>query len=230
MQKIGMIGGTGPEATVSYYRAVIAGVQQAKDSHTLPPVVIDSLSVFEVLGYCSRKDYDGLVSYLLSAVENLAAAGAQVATLTGLTPHIVFDRLQASSPIPLISAIEATRDAALAEGAGRLALLGTEYTMTQDFFARPLREAGLEVITPAPAEIAYIQKQIVDELEHGIVTDSTRDGFIDIIARLRDEEGCEQVVLGCTELPLLLDDSTSPLPCLDTVAIHTRALVAAILA
>ncbi|MFT0848422.1 amino acid racemase [Actinomycetaceae bacterium L2_0104] len=228
MRKLGMVGGTGPESTISYYRAVIAGVQATEGSHSLPPLVIESLSVFEVLGYCSREDYDGLAGYLLSAIERLATVGAEVVTLTGLTPHIVFDQLSSKSPVPLISAVETTRDAALERGVGRLALLGTEYTMTQDFFARPLRDAGLEVVTPSQTEIAYIQDKIVSELEHGIVTDETHDGFVAIIERLRDEHGCQQVVLGCTELPLLLNDASSPLPCLDTVEIHTRALVAAI--
>ena len=228
MRKLGMVGGTGPESTISYYRAVTAGVQAIEGPHSLPPLAIESLSVFEVLGYCSREDYDGLTEYLLSAIERLATAGAEVATLTALTPHIVFDRLRSKSPVPLISAVETTRDAALQRGTGRLVLLGTEYTMTQDFFTRPLRDAGLEVLTPSQAEIAYIQNKIVDELEHGIITDETRDGFVAIIKRLRDEHGGQQVVLGCTELPLLLDDSTSPLPCLDPVEIHTRALVASI--
>ena len=222
-----MIGGTGPESTIAYYRSVIAGVQEVAGAETLPEIVIESLSVFRVLDLCAREDYDALVDYLGSAVDRLAGAGSQVATLTALTPHIVFDRLQATSPIPLVSAVEATRDAALARGARRLALLGTQPTMTQDFLARSLREAGLDVVTPAPSEIAYIQDKIVRELEHGLVLDETRDGFAAIIRRLRDEGGAEHVVLGCTELPLLLGDETSPLPCLDPVEVHTHAVVAA---
>lgn len=228
VRKLGMVGGTGPESTIAYYRAVIAGVQEIKGPNCLPPLVLDSVNVFEILGYCSRQDYDGLTGYLLTSVECLAAAGAEVATLTGLTPHIVFDQLRAVSPIPLVSAVETTRDAALNRGAGRLALLGTEFTMTQDFFTRPLRKAGLEVITPSASEIAFIQDKIVNELAHGLIPEATRAGFVAIIERLRDEHQAQQVILGCTELPLLLDDSTSPLPCIDAVEIHTRALVTAI--
>ncbi|MBN8880827.1 MAG: amino acid racemase, partial [Salana multivorans] len=228
MRKLGMIGGTGPESTIAYYRAVIGGVQEVAGAERLPELVIESLSVFRVLELCARREYDELTAYLAAAVVRLAGAGAQVGTLTALTPHLVFDRLQAASPIPLVSAVEATRDAALARGARRLALLGTEPTMTQDFFARPLREAGLAVVTPAPDEIAYIQEKIVRELEHGVVLDETRDGFAAIIRRLREDAGAEHVVLGCTELPLLLDDTTSRLPCLVPVEAHTRALVEAI--
>lgn len=228
MRRLGIIGGTGPESTISYYRAIIRGVQEALGEDRLPPLTIESLSVFDVFDYCSRQDYDGLTDYLVAAVERLARAGVDVASLTALTPHIVFDRLQAASPIPLISAVEATRDAAVEQKVARLALLGTEYTMTQDFFACSLRDAGIEVALPNSTEIDYIQDRIARELEAGIVTESTRDGFTAIIRRLRDEEGSERVILGCTELPLLLNDDNSPLPCLDTVEIHTRALVAAI--
>ncbi len=228
MKKLGMIGGTGPESTIAYYRAVITGVQEARGAQSLPPLSIESLSVFEVLEFCSRQDYDGLTEYLTAAVDHLVAGGAEVATLTALTPHIVFDRLQQASSIPLISAIDATRDAALQRGIACVALLGTEPTMTQDFFARPLREAGLKVVIPAPDEIGYIQDKIVHELEHGIATEATLDGFTRIIRRLRDEEGAQQVILGCTELPLLLNDENSPLPCLDPVTVHTRALINAI--
>ena len=228
MRKLGLLGGTGPESTIFYYRAVIHGVQSRVGQRRLPPLSIESLSVFEVLNFCSRQDYDGLTDYLADGIERLSAAGAQVATLTGLTPHVVFDRLQERVSLPLISAVEATCDAAVQQGVKRVALLGTEYTMRMDFFTRPLQEAGIEVVIPGPGEVRYIQRKIVDELEYGIVTEPTRDALIAIIRGLRDSEGAERVILGCTELPLLLNDGNSPLSCLDSTAIHTRALVSAI--
>lgn len=230
MKKLGLIGGTGPESTVFYYRALVRGVQEALGPETLPPLAIESLSVFEVLDHCARDDLDGLTAYLAHAVGNLARAGAQIASLTALTPHIVFDRLQSASPIPLVSAVAATRDAAVAAGVRSVVLLGTEYTMTRDFFARPLRESGIAVAVPDDTEVAFVQDRIVRELEHGVVTDATRDGLTAIIRRLREEAGAERVILGCTELPLVLSDEASPLPCLDPVEIHTRALVAAMTA
>lgn len=228
MKKLGLVGGTGPESTVLYYREIIAGVGAVLGLQTLPPLSIESLNVFTVMGMCADERFDELTAYLLGAVQRLAAAGAELATLTGNTPHIVFDRLQAVAPIPLISAVEATRDAARDRGLRRLALLGTEFTMTNDFFARPFEQSGIGLAVPTREEIAYIQDKIAAELEHAVVTDETRERFVAIIERLRDEEGVEQVILGCTELPLLLDDDSSPIPCLDTVAVHTRVLVDAI--
>lgn len=223
-----MVGGTGPESTISYYRTLTQGVQRAVGVGQLPPLVIDSLSVFEVLDLCARDDMDGLLAYLSSSIDRLAAAGAEVATLTALTPHIVFDRLRDASPIPLISAVEATRDEALARNVSAVALLGTEPTMTGDFFAQPIRDAGIDVAIPDAKEIAFIQDRILRELEQGIVTDATREGFVSIIERLRADRSVDSVALGCTELPLLLDDTSSPVPCLDPVEIHSRALITAI--
>ena len=101
--------------------------------------------------------------------------------------------------------------------------------MTGEFFAQPLRDAGIDVAIPDAEEVAFIRDRIVHELEHGIVTDSTREAFVSVIERLRTDRGVDHVILGCTELPLLLDDMSSPVPCLDPVEIHSRALIAAII-
>lgn len=135
-----------------------------------------------------------------------------MAALTGNTPNIVYDQLKQASPIPLVSAIEAGRDTTLQRGLHRVGLLGTVFTMTNDFFSRPLERSGVEVSVPRADEIALIQQKIESELEHGIVKEETRDQFTAIIRRMKKEDGIEQVILGCTELPLLLSDETSPCP------------------
>jgi aspartate racemase len=228
MTKLGIIGGTGPESTLLYYRAICEGVQARLGDETLPQLTVESLSVFEVFRYCSAGDFDDLTAYLSAGFEALAAAGAEVASLTAITPHIVFDRLVEASPVPLVSAVDAVRDEAVTRAADKVLLLGTGFTMspeTNDFFTRPFADVNIEVVLPDAPEIAEIQHRIATELELGIVTDETRNRFIGIIDRVRRSEGIDQVVLGCTELPMVLDDAVSPVPCLDTVAIHTRALV-----
>lgn len=141
----------------------------------------------------------------------------------------MFDRISALSPIPIISAIGATCDAALSRGVHAVALLGTEYTMIENFFRGKLEQSGLSVITPNADEIAYIQDKIVNELEHGTINVETQKRFAEIIERMRRDDGAESVILGCTEIPLLINEGNSPLPCSDTVAIHTKALITAIL-
>ncbi|MFJ4170761.1 aspartate/glutamate racemase family protein [Paenarthrobacter sp. NPDC089714] len=225
MKKLGLVGGTGPESTVLYYRNIIRGVGDVLGRETLPKVSIDSLSAFEVFSYCRAGRYDELAGYLLESFKNLAASGAEVAALTGSTPHIVFDRLRSSSPVPLVSAIDVTRDEAQTRGLSKVGLLGTEFTMRSGFFTKALIDAGIHAVVPLPSEIAFVHEKISSELEHGVVTSETREAFISIIETMRKRDGIEQVILGCTELPLILNNAVSPLPCLDTAELHIHALI-----
>lgn len=225
MQKIGLIGGIGPESTVSYYRQLVQGVKQREGEHALPRLSIETLNAFQVFALCKQEKYDDLAAYVLEAIHSLAAAGAKCAALTGNTPIIVFEQLKAASPIPLVSAIEATVFEAKKRGIKTVGLLGTVFTMTNTFFVIPFEREGIKVVVPSASEIKYIQAKIESELEHGVVTGETRTGLVKIIADMKDRAGIEQIVLGCTELPLILSDATSPVPCLDTVAIHVAALI-----
>ena len=225
MNKIGLIGGIGPESTISYYRQIVSGVKDVLGEEVLPRLSIETLSAFEVFSFCKEKRYDDLAAYVLEAIDNLAAAGAKYAALTGNTPNIVFDKLQARSPIPLVSAIEATLGVAKAEGMKKIGLLGTAFTMNGTFFQVPFGQAGIQVITPAAQQISYIQDRIEAELEHGVVTEETKEGFIRIIRSMQEMSGMDAVILGCTELPLLLNDFNCPVSCLDTMKIHVAALV-----
>lgn len=229
MKRLGLVGGTGPESTVVYYRGLIDGVQDKLGPEALPAVTIDSLSPFEVFRYCRADDLAGLTDYLLDSVNRLAAAGAEVVSLSASTTHLVYDRLEKRSPVPMISAIDATRNAVQARDMTHVVLLGTAFTMNNDFLARPLRDAGITVSLPEPTEIDWMQDRIENELEHGIVREETRAEFGTVLQRLAGD-GAQGVILGCTELPLLLDDSSSPLPCIDTAQAHVQDILTEILA
>lgn len=229
MKKLGLIGGIGPESTVAYYRKIIHGVQEKTGRENLPRLSIESLSAFTVFNLCRAKQFDQLTDYVLGAVCNLAAGGAEIAALTGNTPNIVIDRVRSLSPIPIISSIEATCDEAQRRGAQRVGLLGTVFTMTNSFFKTPFEDRSIQVVVPKDSQISQIQSKIESELEHGIVRDETRDMFIAIIKDLQVREGIDYVALACTELPLILSNQTSPVPCLDTVEIHVQSLISAIL-
>jgi len=200
-------------------------VQNAPRRDLLAPLSIESLSAFEVFRFAGAEDWDGLTEYLLSAVINLERAGAEIASLTANTPHVVLDPLAERSPLPLVSSIESTRRAIRARGVDSVILLGTEFTMVGDFLAGPLREDGISVAVPSAKEIAYIQDKIAGELQFGVVEEFTRAGLLRIIERLAAEHDAGLVILGCTELPLLLSDSTSPVPTLDTMDPHIEDLV-----
>ena len=227
MRKLGLIGGTGPESTVPYYRGIVFAVQ--RETGNFPPLTIESVSVFDVLRLCGAGEYEKLTGYLLEAVRNLAGAGAEVAALTGNTPHIVFDRLQALSPIPLVSMVEATCRETVRRGLDRVGLLGTIFTMEEEFFRVPFREQGIQVTVPTRAEREYLNRVIADELELGTVREESRARVLAKLERMAREDGIQAVILGCTELPMLLSDRNSPVPCLDTMEIHINTLVGEIL-
>jgi len=229
MKKLGLVGGMGPESTLPYYSGIVYGVQKKLGHNEFPPLTIESVDVFKVLGLCAEQRYDDLLQYLLTAVQNLAAAGAQFAALSANTPHIVFDELQRRSPLPLVSIIQATCNEAKRRGLTKLGLLGTAFTMNGTFFTEPFVRSGITVITPPEEEKQYIGNKIATELEFGVVKPETRREFLGSIARMQRQQGIEAVVLGCTELPLLFQGVSLPLACLDTMQIHIDSLVRYIL-
>lgn len=226
MKKLDLVGGMGPESTIPYYHDIVYGVQEK--TKAFPRLAIESVNVFEVLGLCREEKYEELTEYLLQAVSNLADGGADFAALSANTPHIVFDRLREKSPIPLVSIVEAACAEAVRCRYRRIGLLGTIFTMKGDFFKAPFTKRGIEIVIPTEEEMNYVNEKISTELEIGVVKQDTLRGFQEIIERMKRENGIEAIVLGCTELPLLLNDEASPLPCLDTMKIHVKALVEAI--
>lgn len=227
MKKLGLIGGIGPESTLLYYRKLVYAAHERVGPSFFPNLAIESLNVFDVLRFCQAKDYDGLTTYLMAGIHHLAAAGAEIVALTGNTPHVVFDTLQARAGVPLVSIVEATRDEAVRQDVHRLGLLGTRFTMEEDFFKQPFVARGIDVIVPTAPEIDFMAKKIVDELERGIVRAETREAFLVVIRRMTHEQGIDALALGCTELPLLFADTPLPVKCLDTMEIHIEALLAA---
>lgn len=229
MKKLGLIGGIGPESTVAYYRKIIHGVQTQTGKENLPRLSIESLNAFKVFSLCREREFEQLADYVLGAIHSLAAGGADMVGLTGNTPNIVLDRILPLSPVPIVSAIDATCNAAQERGARKVGLLGTVFTMTNTFFKTPFEDRGIQVIVPSEHQIAQIQAKIEAELEHGLVKENTCREFVAIIRDLQQREGIDHVALACTELPLILGDRNSPVPCLDTVEIHVEALVRAVL-
>ncbi|MGN0352046.1 MAG: aspartate/glutamate racemase family protein [Roseburia sp.] len=206
MKKLGLVGGMGPESTIPYYHDIVYGVQKVSGKSLFPELSIESVNVFEVLRLCSEKRYDELTEYLMGAISNLAKSGADFAALSANTPHIVFDKLKEQSPIPLISIVEATCEEAKHRELKKIGLLGTIFTMTGEFFKAPFVKNGIQVIIPLESEMELINNKISTELELGIVKEETLLSFQKVISRMKDEDGIEAIVLGCTELPLLLND------------------------
>ncbi|WP_088008085.1 aspartate/glutamate racemase family protein [Indiicoccus explosivorum] len=226
MKKLGIIGGTGPESTIDYYRDVIAGWQAREGTRDeLPEFFIYSINMYKIFQLLEADKSGELADYLAEAADALRRAGADFAVMAANTPHIVFGEVQAKASIPLISIVEAARDEAQRLGLGKVALLGTKFTMENDFFKIPFHEAGTDVIVPDEEQQRYIHEKTLAELEKGIVEPDTKAEFIRIAEGLIREGGAEGIVLGCTEFPMILKPEDLPVPLLNTAEIHIGRIV-----
>jgi aspartate racemase len=221
---VGIVGGLGPESTIDYYRRILEAWGRV-DRSSAPSIVIDSLDVQRALRLV-ESDRPALTEYLLASLRRLGGAGVDFAAMTANTPHIVFDELSVRSPIPLVSIVEVCAEEARRRGLARLALLGTRFTMEAEFYPRVCARYGVVVVPPTEADRAWVHERYVGELLTGEFRDDTREQCISLVARMRDEERIDGVILGGTELPLLLTTPTiAGVPALDTTALHVAAIV-----
>jgi aspartate racemase len=227
MKPIGIIGGIGPESTIDYYRAMIAAYRERQPDGSYPPIVINSIDAMAMLGPLMKGDLQTVTDFLVIELERLARAGAGVALLAANSPHVVFDDVQRRSPLPLVSIVTATGFEALRLGRTRLGLFGTRMTMQARFYQDAFALSGMTVVVPGEAEQAYIHDKYMTELVPGILRPETRERLLAIVADMKTRDGIDAVILGGTELPLILRDPTaSDIPLLDTTVIHARAIVA----
>jgi aspartate racemase len=227
MKPIGLIGGIGPESTIDYYRAMIAAYRERQPDGSYPPIVISSVDVSSMLGALMRNQLAEVADLLVVEVERLEAAGAGCAAIAANSPHIVFDEVQRRSPLPLVSIVQATAHEAMRLGRTRLGLFGTRFTMQGRFYENLFALTGLTLILPDETEQAYIHDKYMTELVQGILRPETRDGLLAIVAQMKAREGIDAVILGGTELPLVLRDPTaSDIPLIDTTVVHAKAIVA----
>ena len=231
MKTLGIIGGIGPESTIDYYRSLIATYRQESADGSNPSIVINSVDMPRMLAMFEANEFGKVAEYLVGELQRLAAAGADFGLLAANTPHIVFDEIQRRSPIPLISIVQAMCAAAKARGLKRLGLFGTRYTMRARFYADVFSNEGIALSVPEPDQQDYIHDKYMSELVKGIFLPETREGLLAIVDRLAAREKIEGLILGGTELPLILRDAEHHgIPFLDTTQIHVRAAVARLLA
>jgi len=224
--KLGIIGGLGPESTIEYYRSLIAVYRARKPDGSYPSFLVNSINLTRLLDMMTTNALGDAADYLLDEVRLLARAGAEFGLIAANTPHIVFDDLQRRSPIPLLSIVQATCDAAKALGLKRVGLFGTRYTMQGRFYPDLFTREGIEIVVPDLDDGTYIHDRYMKELIHGTFLSETRGDLLAIIDRLIDRNGIEGVILGGTELPLILRDATHKgIPLLDTTRIHVEGAV-----
>lgn len=225
MKKIGLVGGTGPESTLMYYKKLNEAFDRLTDGKTMPEIVIESVDFRKFWGFVENSEFGRMADYLEEKLINLDKCGAEVISLTAVTCHVVYDELESRFAGPIVSIPKAVCEKAVSMGIKRIGLLGTALTMEKDYMKKDLTEAGIEVFTPDAEDRKLVAKRILEELENGIVKESTLKELTGIISKMKDENGIEGVILGCTELPLILNSNNCPVECFDAVSIHIDKLI-----
>lgn len=225
MKKIGLIGGTGPESTLVYYKELNGRLNKAAGGKAFPEIAIESVDLFKALDLVSKEKYEELAAYIGERIANLEKGGTQIIALTAATMHVVFDKLKPGVHIPFISIPEAAAEKAIAKGYKKVGLLGTIFTMEKDYLSKAFVERGIEVFTPSKEDRLVVHDRIANELEYGIVKEESQAELISVIEKMKKEQGIEAVILGCTELPLALNENNCPVDCLDIMEIHIQKLV-----
>lgn len=223
MRRIGIIGGMSWESTQLYYRLINERVRSVKGGLSSAPLLIHSVDFAPVAAMQSAGDWAGLTAMMVAAGRDLRAAGAQALAIATNTMHKMAGEVMAATDLPLIHIADATATAIRAAGLSRVALLATRFTMEQDFYRDRLTAAGLSVLLPEAEGRAEIHRVIYEELCRGVVRDDSRAAYVRAIAALR-ERGAQAVILGCTEITLLVRPQDTDLPLFDTTALHAAAI------
>jgi aspartate racemase len=225
MKTLGMIGGVGPESTIEYYRSIVTAYRK-QHANGYPSIIINSIDLDKMRAWFDVNDLTSVIAYLLAALQKLASAGSDFAIVSAVTPHIVFDELERRSPLPLISIVETARKAAEQLKLGKVGLLGTRFTMEGKFFPDVFGAKGIDVVVPNDDEQTYIHDRYFSELVKGIILEETRARLIAIIERMKEQENIQGIIIGGTELSLILrDDVIAGLPMLDATKLHVAAIV-----
>ncbi len=225
MKTIGLIGGMSWESTLEYYRIINETVKEKVGGFHSAKMVLYSVDFAEVESMQHKGEWDKAAKFLVEAGRRVEKAGADFALLCTNTMHKVFDEVQRGVQIPLLHIADVTAKSILGKGLKRVGLLGTRFTMEDDFYrGRLARRHGIEVIIPGEDDRAAIHRILYSELCMGEIKDISKGTFQRIIASL-EAGGAEGIILGCTEIPLLVEQRDYGLPLIDTTALHARAAV-----
>ena len=224
MKTIGLIGGTGWVSTVEYYRLINQGVNDLVGGLDYARLILYSLNYAEFKKNSDQGDWEILGHQLSIIARDLERSGAECLLLCANTMHMVADIVQKSIHIPVIHIAEETAKEISSHHIKKVGLLGTKFTMEQPFFRNKLQQRGIEPILPPHAERDFVHDTIYNELGKGIFNAGTRERYLEMIDGLK-QQGAEGVIYGCTELPLLLPEGSSPVRVFDTLGIHAKAAV-----
>lgn len=223
---IGMIGGIAPASTVDYYNRLISRFQERTGQREYPSIIINSINMTHMMELITNENLDELVDYLSEEIFTLEKAGAKVIFMASNTPHLVFEPLAQRVKTKMVSIVDSTIAYAQAKGHNRLGLFGTLSTMEGDFFQDGFEASGMEIITPMSDERKYIHKVYMEELVRGRFLPETKSRLLSIAARMYSEGQIDSLILGGTELPLILKSSDmEDIEMLNTTKIHVERIL-----
>lgn len=223
MKTIGLIGGTGWVSTHEYYKIINEKVNEKLGGLQFPKIILYSVNYGEIYACNQNNDREGVFNIIKGGADTLINAGVDFIALCANTIHFTYDRLSAGMLKPIVHIADATGQEIQKEGLKKVALLGTRETMEMDFYKNRLGKMGIEVITPIKKDRDFIHDSIMTELLKEKFFSKTKSGFISIMNDLKDK-GAEGIILGCTEIPLLIKQDDFDLPLFSTLEIHAEAI------
>jgi aspartate racemase len=223
MKTIGLLGGMSWESTSLYYRLINQRVAHQRGGLSSAKILLASVDMAEMEVFFVRNDWQEVGVHLGRHAKALSGAGADFVAICSNTTHLVADAVSQVSGLPLVHIVDVTAAAAKTAGMHRVGLLGTRFTMSMPFYRERLERHGLEVLLPEPSQCAEVDRMIFEELCRGQILDTSREALRAVVDSL-GRAGADGVILGCTELSLLLRDGDATVPLLDTTEIHARAI------
>jgi len=225
MRKIGLVGGISWVSTIDYYRFINEGINEKLGGLNFAECIIYSLNFNDFQKNNTENNWDATFKLILKACENLQKSGAEAIVLCANTAHAVVEKLEDCIEIPIIHIAVETAIEINKKGLKKVGLLGTKFTMEMDFFTKKLRESNIEPVVPELQKTRdYIQQTLKEELGRGIVRLETKQTYIEIINQLI-ANGAEGIILGCTEIPMIISQKDVSVPVFDTTKIHSQAAV-----
>ncbi|WP_046013296.1 aspartate/glutamate racemase family protein [Microbacterium sp. SA39] len=226
MKTIGVLGGMSWESSLEWYRLANERVREQLGGNHSARIILDSLDFAEIEELQARGDWDAAGTLLADHARGLERAGADLIVLCTNTMHLVADRIEAAIGIPFVHIADTTAAAVLASGIRKAGLLGTAFTMEKPFYRERLEAQGIEVLVPSAEKRARVHAIIYDELVHGIIRPESRAYYREVIDELA-AQSAEGIILGCTEIELLVSAADSPVPVFPTTSLHVDAALAA---
>ena len=225
MKKLGIVGGVGPESTIEYYKEINEGFRKRSNSNNYPKMIIDSLNLAEMYSLVANKQWKEFTECFIESIKNLVAGGAEFAVMAANTAHIVFDEVSRQSPIPLISIVEETCKFAQSKGCRNVIVFGTAFTMSSALFDKAFARYGINAFAPSEEDQKTIHSIIFPHLQEGIVLPEEKKAILEIAVKMIAEKNADALVLGCTELPLIIKQTDLNVKLLDTTQIHIDSIL-----